>query len=395
MESPYAYTRGGRQQPSLTPPSPRLLRSRSGSSTSETHTCRNSSTIFNQRFNTNRSKSTTRSSRSLSYEEHVNPSSISTISNQRVNTNRSKSTTRSSRNFSDEENVNPSSIINSKKSKEDINKDGFVRFLQRDAAKKTKSVTSSPSAWALSPGHSLPYLAPSELPARKVKSSGGVSGVLKYFRQKKKVSPVQGEEYHKFRIMHNRLLQYRIANARAQASTASSRNAAEAKIFSVRLRVLKMRNLITEKQIEVEKLKHEIKLCQILNPQIRLLNEWAKLEGKNCQAVGRVVRKLSAISVKLPFEDDYIKADVKAIYEAMSMATRVMNDIEATIFKFLPQAERILYMLTELISTMELEEECLEELDTTVASIPSLTETEKYLRVRIIQAQAAHESKEN
>lgn len=78
----------------------------------------------------------------------------------------------------------------------------------------------------------------------------------------------------------------------------------QGKIFGVWLRVLKMRNLILEKKIEVHKLQHEIKLCQIVNPQIRLLNDWAKLEGKNIEAVGRVTRKLSALCVKIPCDDD-------------------------------------------------------------------------------------------
>lgn len=74
---------------------------------------------------------------------------------------------------------------------------------------------------------------PPELPAvtsgEREKTKGGagaVSGVLKYFRQKK-VSPVQEEEYHRFRVLHNRLLQWRFANARAEAAMASTRIVAE------------------------------------------------------------------------------------------------------------------------------------------------------------------------
>ncbi|KAL9409422.1 hypothetical protein AB3S75_047754 [Citrus x aurantiifolia] len=367
------YTRG-RQPPASTPPSPSpsLLRSRSGTPASECRTYNNSLTNSKQNLNTSRSKSTTRS---------------------RIHNN--------------EENVNPSTIINACMQKKNIkdNKDGFGRLLQRGspsnnyisdhaAAKSTKvkSVTSSPSAWALSPGRSSPCMVrPESSPengARRVKSRGigsGVTGFLNYFRQKK-VPPAQEEEYNRFRVLHNRLLQYRLANARAEAAAASLKTAAEGKIFGVWLRVLKMRNLILEKKIEVQKFQHEIKLCQIVNPQIRLLNDWAKLEGKNIEAVGRVTRKLSALCVKIPCDDD-VQADVKSIYEAMSTASQVMNGIEATITKFLlSQGERILYMLTELVSTVMLQEECLEELDTIVASVSPLTEREKYLRAHLIQA---------
>ncbi|KAK3221086.1 hypothetical protein Dsin_015056 [Dipteronia sinensis] len=316
---------------------------------------------------------------------------------QRFVNNRSKSTTRTrnqknNNNDNDEENVNPSSMQKNKEG----SKDGFVRFLQRGSGprsttttpaaaaknnnKVTKSVTNSPSAWALSPGRTSPCMVAPESPAVtsrvvKVKSSsgggGGVSGVLKYFRQKK-VSPIQEEEYRNFRVVHNRLVQYRFANARAEATMASLNNVAQKKLFSGWLRVLKMRNLILEKQIQVEKLKHEIKLCQIVNPQMRLLNEWTKIEGKNFEAVGRVTRKLSAISVKIPFDDDDTKADVESVYKAMSTAVQVMNGIEETITKFFPQAEKILYMVTELASTLEQEDEYLKELDTIIPQIPTL-----------------------
>ncbi|KAJ0043491.1 hypothetical protein Pint_17187 [Pistacia integerrima] len=323
-----------------TPTSPRLQRSRSGapaiSPLDQSRTCNNSSLN-----SLNRSKSTTRSRISTSQQQK------------------------------NEEYVHPSTILASmqqKKTKEsnDMNKDGFIRFLQRgiprnnnsticsSAAKikSTKSVKSSPSAWALSPGRSSPYLVAPESPkpalapvpaeTRRAKSSavGGVSGVLKF------------------------------ANARAEASMASLKNVSEGRLFSGWVRVLKMRNSILEKRIQVQKLKYEIKLCQILNPQIRLLNEWSQLDGKNCEAVSRVTRKLSALSVKVPFED--AKADVESVYDAMNKALAVMDGIEETVKRFLPQAEKMLYMLTELITTAEGEEEYLKELDTIFPLVPSL-----------------------
>jgi hypothetical protein len=62
-----------------------------------------------------------------------------------------------------------------------------------------------------------------------------------------------------------------------------------------------MRKSILEKRIQMQKLKLEIKLHQIINPQIILLNQWAnKLEKRNQESVSRVARKLLGISVRLP-----------------------------------------------------------------------------------------------
>lgn len=222
------YTRGRQPNASTPPsPSPSLLRSRSGTPAGESGTCNNSLTNSKQNLNTSRSKSTTRS-RIHNNEENVNPSTIINACMQKKVKDQ-----RSSKNIKD-------------------NKNGFGRLLQRGsprnnyisdhaAAKSTKvkSVTTSPSAWALSPGRSSPCMVrPESSPengARRVKSrgiSGGVTGFLNYFRQKK-VPPAQEEEYHRFRVLHNRLLQYRFANDRAEAAAASLKTAAEVNDFSL------------------------------------------------------------------------------------------------------------------------------------------------------------------
>lgn len=116
---------------------------------------------------------------------------------------------------------------------------GLVRFLPRSASKreevptKRRSGSTSPSAWALSPGRSLaPAPVVPKSPASfdekimKKEGGGGMGGVLKYFRQKK-VSPLLEEEYHQYRVVYNRLLQWRFANARAEASMAAVNRGAQ------------------------------------------------------------------------------------------------------------------------------------------------------------------------
>lgn len=50
----------------------------------------------------------------------------------------------------------------------------------------------------------------------------------------------------------------------------------------------------------MQKFKNEIKLYKIINSQASLLKEWKRLEGRNCEAVGRVARKLSSTSIRIP-----------------------------------------------------------------------------------------------
>lgn len=118
---------------------------------------------------------------------------------------------------SDEENLNP---LNCKI------KAGFPKFYLK---------SSSPSAWALSPGRSLGSpLEPAAADGGRKKlggnrSAGGggaVSGVLRFFTRPKKAAvvaeaAVDGEEVHRFRVLENRLLQWKFVNVRAETSMAN------------------------------------------------------------------------------------------------------------------------------------------------------------------------------
>ncbi|KAJ4838058.1 hypothetical protein Tsubulata_035483 [Turnera subulata] len=336
----------------------------------------------------------------------------SSKSTSQIFNNRSKSTSRARK-----ENASPSADTTTKIKKpsaaqEGGTRDGFVRFLPQrgsgspcnpttTATRRPRSSSStstmSPSAWALSPGRpSLHMVLPPELPAAgrpaeramkvaKGESSGGAMGsVFRYFRQKK-VSPIQEEEYHRLRVANNRLLQWRFVNAKAEAAMASVKKVAEDKLFHVWIRILSAGKIVLEKRIQVQKLKQEIKLCQIVNPEIRVLNDWATLEGKNCEAVSRVTRKLSALSVKFPLAED-VKGDVKTIYEAISTAVNAMDGIEATVNKIhSKQVEKILYLLTELTSTIEHQKESLQEMEEMIELVAKLVVWEKSVRAHLQQ----------
>ncbi|KAM7494633.1 hypothetical protein LguiB_029242 [Lonicera macranthoides] len=279
------------------PPSPRLLRSKSGG------------TLAQSRI-------------------HPSPTSTYYYYSPQISTiHRSRSTTKSRTN-PNQENFNPI------KKPQDQNRDngnGFAKFWQSNSpnsnsSKRVRQGPTSPSAWALSPGRSLPVTP---------KSSGsGVSGVLKYFRNRKVGSlSVQQVEYGEYRVSYNRLLQWRFVNARAEASMASVKMLAQKKMFNVWVRILVVRNSIMEMRIEMQKLKNEIKLYKIINSQASLLKEWKRLEGRNCEAVGRVARKLSSTAIRIPLLHG-AKADAEAMYDAMSTANIVMANIEATIMQF-------------------------------------------------------------
>ncbi|KAK9672805.1 hypothetical protein RND81_12G125900 [Saponaria officinalis] len=239
----------------------------------------------------------------------------------------------------------------------------------------------SPSAWALSP--SRPFPGPPLAP-ESPKVVKGVSGVLKYFNKPKKISSAQEEEFHQYKIMCSRLLQWRFTNAKAEVATAQIKKKAEGKLFGLWMKLYKMRYGMAEKRMKVERLKQKVKLLEIVSPQIELLKEWEKLEKKNCEAVGRVIRKLSAYSTKLPLVNGAM-AELVSLFDAMRLALEVMENIEDMIINFYFQAENVSNLLRELIDTVELNMECFCELEKQIESVMTLEAHEKSLVVHMIQ----------
>ncbi|AEE85023.1 QWRF motif protein (DUF566) [Arabidopsis thaliana] len=356
---------------------------------------------------------------SLSSSTSSSSSSSPSNSSKRVMITRSQSTTRSSRPIGSSDSKSGENIIparNSASRSQEINngrsRESFARYLEQRtrgsprsnaSSRGVKPGASSPSAWALSPGRlstmktplssSAPTtsmcMTPPESPVSKAKirsgGGGAVAGVLKYFMAQKKVSPVQEEDYHRFRIFQNRLLQWRFVNARTEATMANLKINVEDQLFWVWLRIYKMRNYVVENLIEIQRLRQDIKVREVLSLQMPLLNEWSKIDAKNSEALSKLTRKLHALSVRLPLVHG-ATIDMVSIHEEMVIAIEVMDEIEDVIIKFLPrQVEIILYELTELIGMFNQELLYFEEMDESLLSIPLFTAKESSLRVHILQ----------
>ncbi|KAM3683440.1 hypothetical protein ACB098_12G147200 [Castanea mollissima] len=86
------------------------------------------------------------------------------------------------------------------------------------------------------------------------------------------------------------------------------------------------------------------------------------------------------------------KADEESIYQALSTAVGVLDSIEATIAKFFSkQIGTVLFILTELRSMFDLEDEFLEELELAIALVSTLLAKEESVQVHLIQAAGVKE----
>ena len=130
--------------------------------------------------------------------------------------------------------MNINTRLTSPTSKKKMGQDVSGRVMSLPRRKPT-----SPSAWALSPGRVAPYPSPVPTlppasPSPGVKTGGergtsGISGVLKYFSKKKAVAAAEEADRHCYKLMNNRLLQWRFANARAESAMSTVKTLAEVK----------------------------------------------------------------------------------------------------------------------------------------------------------------------
>lgn len=174
-------------------------------------------------------RSKSRSSAAISLPEN---NSCAANTSQRPTIVRSKSATKSRTKNKDEENLNPLIL--------------FPKVRQEKPAGFVKPLKSSPSAWALSPGRSSGFpLAPPQTAGESAVVEGGreksgrhrggsVGGVLRFFRLKKTTvaTAVEAEELHQFRVLQNRLFQWKYANVRAEGSIANIKTLAQVLILN-------------------------------------------------------------------------------------------------------------------------------------------------------------------
>ncbi|GAU16321.1 hypothetical protein TSUD_116700 [Trifolium subterraneum] len=228
-----ARTLSGRGQFTIVPP-PRLVRSQSNGSLATITTPERTSRKFNS-------------------------------SEKLTNIHRSKSTSK----IRTENNEGNTKLFDKKKSNSKSLQYGVSP--DRNGASKR---TTLPSAWALSPGRQslgspIWYESPTKANGNNNDNVGGkvgnsVTKVLNYFKQRK-VSSMQEEVYHKFKILHNRLLQWRFINARAEISIARVKNAAEVdteaifETLNTAIKVMEnLEPLIMKYQPQVERILYQV-----------------------------------------------------------------------------------------------------------------------------------------
>lgn len=163
----------------------------------------------------------------------------------------------------------------------------------------------------------------------------------------RKGGSIQQDDAHRLKLLHNHYLQWRFANAKAEACLSAQKKQSERLLYSLGVKISEMQDSVKGKRVEVGLLKEAKILSTILDTQIPYLDEWSALEEAYSTALLELTQGLQNISSRLPLTGN-VKVDIKEINEAMNSALKVAESICLQVQGFVPKAEQVDVLISDL-----------------------------------------------
>ncbi|KAH7437375.1 hypothetical protein KP509_05G068400 [Ceratopteris richardii] len=195
---------------------------------------------------------------------------------------------------------------------------------------------------------------------------------------------MQADDTHLHRTLHNRLLQWRFINAKAEAVMDAQSLEAQKSLYNVCAKIIELKESTTVKKIQLGKVKQAEKLDALVQAQSPALQAWCDLQQDHSLALAGAIRALEAATVQVPVMGT-VKADTVAVKEALESAVGVMNSVENSVDYLFPKAEETHLLMSEVARVVAQERNLLNECADLVAKASALQMEECSLRAHIVQ----------
>ncbi|KAJ4906486.1 Protein ENDOSPERM DEFECTIVE 1 [Raphanus sativus] len=226
-------------------------------------------------------------------------------------------------------------------------------------------------------GSSLPPVAPNSKSQAETK------------RQKKVLG--QQADAHCLKLLHNRYLQWRFANASAQVKAQAQRAQAERLFYSHGLKMSELSVSVQKKRIELQRLLRVKAVKDIVESQIPYLEQWTTLlEEEYSTSVSETSEALLNASLRLPLDVD-IKVETKELAETLDVASKSMEGIVQNIGNFLDKTQEMEMLMSELARVSSNEKASVEDCGVALLKTHSSHIEECYLRSQLIQHHHHHQ----
>ncbi|KAK7304143.1 hypothetical protein RJT34_15221 [Clitoria ternatea] len=253
----------------------------------------------------------------------------------------------------------------------------------RGVSPSPRSRPSTPPSRGVSPSR----IRPGNSPFQPTNSTSVLSFVADIKRGKKGAATYI-EDAHQLRLLHNRYLQWRFSNARAEAVLYIQNAIVEKTLYNVWITILSLWESVIRKRINLQQLKLELKMNSILNDQMTCLDDWAVLERDHIDVVSGAVEDLEASTLRLPVTGGAM-LDIEHLKVAICRAVDVLKAMGSGIYSLLSRVEGMNTLISEVAIIAAQEKTMLVECEMLLASLAAMQVEETSLRTHYMQFEQA------
>ncbi|KAF3975029.1 hypothetical protein CMV_001683 [Castanea mollissima] len=189
---------------------------------------------------------------------------------------------------------------------------------------------------------------------------------------------------HLLRLLHNRFLQWRFVNARADAALYAQKLNAERSLYNAWVTSSKLRESVRAKRTELQLLKQNLKLTYILKGQMTYLEEWPLTDRDYSSSLSGATEALRASTLRLPVVGG-AKADIQNVKDAICSAVDVMQAMASSICLLSSKVGNVNSLVAELSKLSVKERALLDLCKDLLSTNAAMQVTECSLRTHIVQ----------
>ncbi|XP_012463140.1 QWRF motif-containing protein 2 [Gossypium raimondii] len=246
----------------------------------------------------------------------------------------------------------------------------------------TSSASTLTPSRGLSPGRVRNAVSGKEMISNAVNTPSILSFSVDIRRGKKGEDRIV--DAHTLRLFYNGYLQWRFANARADAAFIVQKLSAEKNLWNAWVTTSELRHSVTLKRIKLLLLRQKLKLTSILKRQIAHLEAWSLLERDHSSSLLGATEALKASTLRLPIVGK-ATADIQNLKDAISSAVEMMQAMASSICSLLSKVEEMNSLVAELASLAAKETVLLEHCKDFLSALAAIQVKDCSLRSHIIQ----------
>ncbi|KAJ9557923.1 hypothetical protein OSB04_012537 [Centaurea solstitialis] len=196
----------------------------------------------------------------------------------------------------------------------------------------------------------------------------------------------QIEDAHYLRLLHNRQMQWRFVNARAETALKSRKATAKKYLFNVWRSTSELRDSVAAKRTDLNQLRLKLKLHAVVNQQMTQLDKWTSIEREHNFSLTGAIEDLQSSTLRLPVTGG-ATVDIETVKSSLCSAIQVMQTMGSSLQSTLSMVSN--WVASELAGVAAQERALLDECEVLLVSAASLQVKEYSLGTHLLQLKQA------